>query len=244
MQMLEVFDAVFCSLHVRETNYAAMQLYSKTLGYVINDRAIEYYADGEDAYDMRCYFDRDGPECRAFVPKFKGNFDHLPIKDTAYKRALGLVEYGAQDRVDEAALDASAAEGKEGDADAPHSEGKERDAPAAARAMPKFARKASKQAMGYHLHDVGGEGAARDHPDLSASDRHAVDRLLKHASHHAGEGKEAEEGDGGVDGIVDGIGELSVGGGEGKAAEAAEAAGSPAAARAEPPAAPSANGTK
>ena len=78
-QMVEVFDAVYCSLHVRETNYAAIQLYNNTLGYTINDVEKEYYADGEDAYDMRCYFDKDAPDCKAFKPKFKGNVDHLPV---------------------------------------------------------------------------------------------------------------------------------------------------------------------
>ena len=195
---------------------------------------------------MRCYFDKDGPEARAWAPKFKGNVDHLPLKTAAYKRALGLVEAVAEDRLpDESVLDAKVEAGAE-------AEGKEEekvsDGGAKTRAMPRFARKASRHAMEYHKHAVGGAGAAHDHPDLSAPDRAAVGLLLKHAPHHAGdsddgggEGKEADDGDG-VDGIAAGVSALSVAA-EGKEGEGGAAAnGAPAAAGAEPPAAPSGAG--
>merc|ERR1712146_671594 len=39
--------------HVRYTNRAAVALYSSTLGFEINDIEKGYYADKEDAYDMR-----------------------------------------------------------------------------------------------------------------------------------------------------------------------------------------------
>lgn len=55
--MQETFDAKYVSLHVRESNQAAFHLYKNTLGYKIADVEKEYYADGEDAYDMRKYFD-------------------------------------------------------------------------------------------------------------------------------------------------------------------------------------------
>jgi ribosomal protein S18 acetylase RimI-like enzyme len=51
--MIEAFDSKYVSLHVRKSNYAAFHLYSETLKYDINDVEIGYYADGEDAYDMR-----------------------------------------------------------------------------------------------------------------------------------------------------------------------------------------------
>ena len=35
---------------------AAFHLYSKTLGYEITEVEAGYYADGEDAYAMRCIF--------------------------------------------------------------------------------------------------------------------------------------------------------------------------------------------
>jgi len=35
-------------------------LYTQTLGYEIHDEEKGYYADGEDAYDMRLYFKKGG----------------------------------------------------------------------------------------------------------------------------------------------------------------------------------------
>ncbi len=51
--MEQVFGAEYVSLHVRKSNRAAFNLYTETLGYKINDVEAKYYADGEDAYDMR-----------------------------------------------------------------------------------------------------------------------------------------------------------------------------------------------
>jgi N-alpha-acetyltransferase 10/11 len=56
-RMRESFGAHFCSLHVRYTNMAAFHLYSETLGYKIDDIEKGYYADGEDAYAMKCTFE-------------------------------------------------------------------------------------------------------------------------------------------------------------------------------------------
>lgn len=55
-EMEDVFQAEFVSLHVRKSNRAAFHLYKETLQYEINDVEKGYYADGEDAYDMRCTF--------------------------------------------------------------------------------------------------------------------------------------------------------------------------------------------
>eukprot|EP01035_Chromulina_nebulosa_P020936 gene20936-27137_t len=55
-RMVECFHASFCSLHVRYTNVAAFHLYSQTLGYKISGIEKGYYADGEDAYAMKCEF--------------------------------------------------------------------------------------------------------------------------------------------------------------------------------------------
>ena len=57
-EMADVFDAEYVSLHVRKSNRAAFHLYSVTLVYEVNDVEKGYYADGEDAYDMRCYFQK------------------------------------------------------------------------------------------------------------------------------------------------------------------------------------------
>lgn len=54
--MENVFSSEYVSLHVRKSNRAAFHLYSVTLKYEVNDVEKGYYADGEDAYDMRCYF--------------------------------------------------------------------------------------------------------------------------------------------------------------------------------------------
>ncbi len=61
-EMEDVFEAEYVSLHVRKSNRAAFHLYSVTLRYVVNDVEKGYYADGEDAYDMRCYFKKEEQE--------------------------------------------------------------------------------------------------------------------------------------------------------------------------------------
>lgn len=58
-EMADVFDAEYVSLHVRKSNRAAFHLYKNTLQYEIHDVEKGYYADGEDAYDMRCTFKRE-----------------------------------------------------------------------------------------------------------------------------------------------------------------------------------------
>ncbi len=55
-QMPIVFKAHYVSLHVRKSNSAAYHLYNQTLGYETNKLEKKYYADGEDAYDMRKTF--------------------------------------------------------------------------------------------------------------------------------------------------------------------------------------------
>ena len=51
--MEECFAAEYVSLHVRKSNRAAFSLYTTSLKYEINDIEAKYYADSEDAYDMR-----------------------------------------------------------------------------------------------------------------------------------------------------------------------------------------------
>lgn len=57
-RMQEAFGAHYCSLHVRYTNMAAIHLYTQTLGYKVADVEKGYYADGEDAYSMKCVFEK------------------------------------------------------------------------------------------------------------------------------------------------------------------------------------------
>ena len=54
--MLQNFQAKYVSLHVRESNQGAFHLYKNTLQYKTHDIEVGYYADGEDAYDMRKTF--------------------------------------------------------------------------------------------------------------------------------------------------------------------------------------------
>ena len=56
--MRGVYDAKYCSLHVRVSNAAAIHLYVDVLGYDKKDVEKKYYADGEDAHDMRKTFAR------------------------------------------------------------------------------------------------------------------------------------------------------------------------------------------
>ena len=53
--MEEVFAAEYVSLHVRKSNRAAFTLYTRGLNFEIHDIEAKYYADSEDAYDMRKY---------------------------------------------------------------------------------------------------------------------------------------------------------------------------------------------
>ena len=57
--MVEVYNATYVSLHVRETNYAAYHLYSETLKFSKHGMEAKYYADGENAFDMRRYINRE-----------------------------------------------------------------------------------------------------------------------------------------------------------------------------------------
>ncbi|KAI0556832.1 acetyltransferase complex ard1 subunit [Gracilaria domingensis] len=75
--MKETFEAEYASLHVRKSNEAAKHLYIKTLGYEIHDVEAKYYADAEDAYDMRCYMNKDGSKSKR---KKQGNLLSQPLK--------------------------------------------------------------------------------------------------------------------------------------------------------------------
>ena len=66
--MADVFEAEYVSLHVRKSNRAAFHLYKETLQYEIHDVEKGYYADGEDAYDMRCYFRRKEERTTPEIP--------------------------------------------------------------------------------------------------------------------------------------------------------------------------------
>lgn len=54
--MMTIYDAEYCSLHVRKGNRPAISLYTEVLGFKIISTEEKYYADGEDAYDMKLTF--------------------------------------------------------------------------------------------------------------------------------------------------------------------------------------------
>ena len=53
--MLSCYDCRYISLHVRVSNKAALTLYRDTLKFETHELEPKYYADQEDAYDMRKY---------------------------------------------------------------------------------------------------------------------------------------------------------------------------------------------
>ena len=66
--MKTVYKAKHVALHVRISNRAAFTLYKDVLGYEISKLKEHYYADGEDAYNMKLFFD---PAAREILMKKK-----------------------------------------------------------------------------------------------------------------------------------------------------------------------------
>jgi len=107
-QMQVVFQADYVSLHVRKSNTAAFHLYSQTLGYLQHDIELKYYADGEDAYDMRKPFPKRGEA----KPKTKA----VEVADLA--NAIHALQINAQ-KPEKKSEEAKKAEKGEKSADAP-----------------------------------------------------------------------------------------------------------------------------
>jgi len=57
--MVDNYQCKYSSLHVRVSNRAALGLYEGKLKYEIDFTDKGYYADGEDAYAMKLYFDKE-----------------------------------------------------------------------------------------------------------------------------------------------------------------------------------------
>ncbi|KAL6949932.1 N-terminal acetyltransferase A complex catalytic subunit ard1 [Hanseniaspora vineae] len=55
--LVEVFQAEYVSLHVRQSNQAALHLYRDTLEFEVLEIERGYYLDGEDAYSMKKVLD-------------------------------------------------------------------------------------------------------------------------------------------------------------------------------------------
>uniref|UniRef100_A0A7S2XEK3 N-acetyltransferase domain-containing protein n=1 Tax=Lotharella oceanica TaxID=641309 RepID=A0A7S2XEK3_9EUKA len=90
-EMGTVFKAEYVSLHVRKSNTAAYHLYTKTLGYEQHDIESKYYADGEDAYYMKCYLqkksdDKKNKDSKKLKDEEKGKKDEAKKEDTPAKK--------------------------------------------------------------------------------------------------------------------------------------------------------------
>eukprot|EP00770_Monocercomonoides_exilis_P009050 MONOS_9004.1-p1 / transcript=MONOS_9004.1 / gene=MONOS_9004 / organism=Monocercomonoides_exilis_PA203 / gene_product=N-acetyltransferase complex ARD1 subunit / transcript_product=N-acetyltransferase complex ARD1 subunit / location=Mono_scaffold00357:1695-2381(-) / protein_length=165 / sequence_SO=supercontig / SO=protein_coding / is_pseudo=false len=57
--MGEIYNSDHVILNVRESNMAAKHLYQKTLGFIVDERGIEYYNDGENSYTMKASTKRE-----------------------------------------------------------------------------------------------------------------------------------------------------------------------------------------
>mmetsp|Transcript_41189 Transcript_41189/g.46518 ORF Transcript_41189/g.46518 Transcript_41189/m.46518 type:complete len:268 (-) Transcript_41189:98-901(-) len=88
-EMGDVFDSEYVSLHVRKSNRAAFHLYSVTLQYEVNDVEKGYYADGEDAYDMRCYLQSTPPKPELIRHQTKKKYDDDDDGNTGAKTTEG-----------------------------------------------------------------------------------------------------------------------------------------------------------
>ena len=74
--MLECYDSLYVSLHVRVGNKAALTLYKDTLGFDVHEVEAKYYADQEDAYDMRKYLRPQLPPQLKATPKCGSGCNH------------------------------------------------------------------------------------------------------------------------------------------------------------------------
>ncbi|EDO18888.1 hypothetical protein Kpol_1023p57 [Vanderwaltozyma polyspora DSM 70294] len=67
----EVYKAEYVSLHVRESNRAALHLYKDTLEFEVLSVEKSYYQDGEDAYSMKKVLDLDELHPKNFAHRGK-----------------------------------------------------------------------------------------------------------------------------------------------------------------------------
>ena len=91
-RMQEAFGAEYCSLHVRYTNMAAKHLYTETLGYKVSEVEKGYYADGEDAYSMRCDFEKPKADGKKKSKKTESSASQTPTTVDHVTNALEKLE--------------------------------------------------------------------------------------------------------------------------------------------------------
>eukprot|EP00350_Pseudokeronopsis_sp_OXSARD2_P003833 CAMPEP_0170554916 /NCGR_PEP_ID=MMETSP0211-20121228/12798_1 /TAXON_ID=311385 /ORGANISM="Pseudokeronopsis sp., Strain OXSARD2" /LENGTH=130 /DNA_ID=CAMNT_0010864355 /DNA_START=118 /DNA_END=510 /DNA_ORIENTATION=+ len=88
--MKTVYDAEYMSLHVRVSNMAAIGLYRDVLGFDVNKVDYGYYADGEDAYDMKLYFRKKNVMKPSAKEEIKE--EAALLKDEGNSQAIQLAE--------------------------------------------------------------------------------------------------------------------------------------------------------
>merc|ERR1711972_833017 len=111
--MEECFGAEYVSLHVRYTNRAAFTLYSQTLGFEIHDVEKGYYADKEDAYDMRKMFEKGLKKQEAEKAKKKKEKPAPKEADDAKKSSEDAAKEAEEEKDKKEKADAEGTAGKE-----------------------------------------------------------------------------------------------------------------------------------
>jgi len=107
--MEECFNSEHVSLHVRYTNRAAFTLYKHTLGFEVNDIEKGYYADKEDAYDMRKMLPAGIKKQELAKGSKKKKPDKEALKDKETSSAKAEVETSKESKADAEKPDEAAA---------------------------------------------------------------------------------------------------------------------------------------
>ncbi|TNV72803.1 hypothetical protein FGO68_gene15891 [Halteria grandinella] len=98
--MKTIYDAEYCSLHVRRGNRAAISLYKDVLGFQVMKIDDKYYADGEDALDMRVYLQEKkkgaGEGATSEAVSSQSTTVTTPEDEKKEAEALGAGDSGAQ----------------------------------------------------------------------------------------------------------------------------------------------------
>lgn len=96
----ELHDAEYVSLHVRQSNRAALHLYRDTLEFEVLSIEKSYYQDGEDAYAMKKVLDLNELAIANFVHRKKDNDDgERPEDDLKSDLLEELIQGGLADVV-------------------------------------------------------------------------------------------------------------------------------------------------
>eukprot|EP01060_Flectonema_neradi_P007112 TRINITY_DN1492_c0_g1_i2.p1 TRINITY_DN1492_c0_g1~~TRINITY_DN1492_c0_g1_i2.p1 ORF type:complete len:234 (+),score=49.60 TRINITY_DN1492_c0_g1_i2:54-755(+) len=90
-QVKQVFNGRYIALHVRNTNDPAIRLYQDTLGYRVHAIDQKYYADDEDAYEMKYVF--GGDPYGAKVMRISRNYNHDGILEWPEKNPDGKLKF-------------------------------------------------------------------------------------------------------------------------------------------------------